>query len=126
MTMQNTVATRMRRNRPTPGNAIVDEEASTPQSPCHRPGGIAVATMNPGMPRPVWKGAITFGLVTIPIGLYSAIERKSELSFRLLHAKDQSPVDYRRVCQQEDVEVPWADIVRGYEYEKGHFVVVTD
>jgi DNA end-binding protein Ku len=78
------------------------------------------------MARPIWKGAITFGLVTIPVGLYSAIERKAELSFRLLHDKDESPIDYRRLCQEENVEVPWSEIVRGYEYQKGHFVVLTD
>ena len=78
------------------------------------------------MARPVWKGVISFGLVTIPVGLYSAIERKSELSFRLLHEKDGSPVDYRRFCQAEEVEVPWSEIVRGYEHEKGQFVVMAD
>ena len=81
---------------------------------------------NEGMPRPVWKGAITFGLVTIPVGLYSAIERQSELSFRLLHDKDESPVEYKRFCQTEDVEVPWSEIVKGYEFEKGQFVVISD
>jgi DNA end-binding protein Ku len=78
------------------------------------------------MARPLWKGAITFGLVTIPVGLSSAIERKERLSFRLLHKKDASPIDYRRVCEEENVEVSWSEIVKGYEYEKGRFVVVTD
>lgn len=71
--------------------------------------------------RPIWKGALTFGLVNIPVGLYSATTR-NDLSFRLLHAKDQAPIAYRRVCTEENVEVPWAEIVKGYEYEKGHFV----
>ncbi|HEY7519143.1 MAG TPA: Ku protein [Methylomirabilota bacterium] len=75
--------------------------------------------------RPLWKGALTFGLVNIPVGLYSATTR-SDLSFRLLHAKDQAPIAYRRVCTEENVEVPWPEIVRGYEYEKGQFVVMTD
>ena len=75
--------------------------------------------------RPFWKGAITFGLVTVPVSLYSAT-RSKDLSFRLLHAKDKSPIDYRRFCEAEDVEVPWSDIVKGHEYEKGHFVVMTD
>ena len=78
------------------------------------------------MARPIWKGSITFGLVTIPVGLYSAVERKGELSFRLLHAKDKSRVEYKRVCQEEGVEVPWNDIVKGYEHEKGQYVVITD
>ena len=75
--------------------------------------------------RPIWKGALTFGLVNIPVGLYSATTR-SDLSFRLLHAKDQAPVAYRRFCTEENVEVPWPEIVKGYEYEKGQFVVMTD
>jgi len=75
--------------------------------------------------RPIWKGALTFGLVNIPVGLYSATTR-NDLSFRLLHAKDQAPIAYRRVCTEENVEVPWAEIVKGYEYEKGHFVVMTE
>ena len=75
--------------------------------------------------RPIWKGALTFGLVNIPVGLYSATTR-SDLSFRLLHAKDQAPIAYRRVCTEENVEVPWPEIVKGYEYEKGQFVVMTE
>jgi DNA end-binding protein Ku len=78
------------------------------------------------MPRPVWKGAITFGLVSVPVNLYPATRRQAELSFRLLHAKDKAPVEYKRFCTAEEVEVPWTDIVKGYEYEKGNFVVLTD
>ena len=78
------------------------------------------------MPRPIWKGAISFGLVTVPVSLYSATERSAELHFRLLHAKDQSPIDYKRVCEAEGVEVPWPQIVRGYEYDKGQYVVMSD
>jgi DNA end-binding protein Ku len=78
------------------------------------------------MPRSIWKGAISFGLVTVPVGLYSATERANEVHFRLLHAKDESPIDYKRVCEKEGVEVPWAEIVRGYEVTKGEYVVVTD
>jgi DNA end-binding protein Ku len=76
--------------------------------------------------RPTWKGAITFGLVTVPVSLYPATEGREELKFRLLHRKDSSPVEYRRVCTEEGVEVPWGEIAKGYEYEKGHFVVMTD
>lgn len=78
------------------------------------------------MPRPIWKGAISFGLVTVPVGLFTATERAAEIRFRLLHAKDQSPIDYKRVCEAEGTEVPWSEIVRGYEYEKGQYVVLTD
>ena len=78
------------------------------------------------MPRPVWKGAVTFGLVSVPVNLYPATRRQAELSFRLLHKKDNAPVEYKRFCTEESVEVPWNDIVKGYEYEKGNFVVMTD
>jgi DNA end-binding protein Ku len=74
----------------------------------------------------MWKGAITFGLVTVPVNLYSATERGAEIHFRLLHNKDASPIDYRRYCSTENVEVGWNDIVKGYEHEKGQFVVMTD
>jgi len=74
----------------------------------------------------MWKGAVTFGLVTVPVALHAATERKNELSFRLLHAKDESPIDYKRFCEEEGVEVPWRDIVKGYELSKGRYVIVTD
>lgn len=78
------------------------------------------------MARAIWKGAISFGLVSVPVGLHAASERRAELSFRLLHDRDKAPIDYRRFCTEEDVEVPWKEIVRGYEYDKGEFVVLTD
>jgi DNA end-binding protein Ku len=73
----------------------------------------------------IWKGSLTFGLVNIPIELRSAV-RSDHISFRLLHADDRSPVRYERVCQAEDEPVPWSEIVKGYEYQKGKFVVLTD
>ena len=76
------------------------------------------------MPRAMWKGAIAFGLVNIPVELYSAT-RDHRPKFRLLHAKDESPVHYERVCQSEGKPVGWDDLVKGYEYEKGEFVVLT-
>src|SRR6187399_85916 len=75
--------------------------------------------------RPVWKGSISFGLVSVPIALYPATKRE-ELSFRLLRAKDLSPVNYKRVAEADGKEVPWEQIVKGYEYEKGKFVVLKD
>jgi len=78
------------------------------------------------MPRPIWKGAVSFGLVNVPVSLYSATERAEHIHFRLLHAKDESPIDYKRVCEKEGVEVPWSQIVKGYEHDKGEFVVLTD
>ena len=76
------------------------------------------------MARSMWKGSIAFGLVNIPIELYSAV-RDHRPRFRLLHAKDESPVHYERVCQTEGKPVAWEDLVKGYEYQKGHFVVIT-
>jgi DNA end-binding protein Ku len=78
------------------------------------------------MPRPIWKGNISFGLVTIPVSLYSASESAEEIGFRQLHRADLAPIQYRRVCSAEGIEVPWGEIVKGYEYAKGQFVVVTD
>jgi DNA end-binding protein Ku len=72
----------------------------------------------------MWKGAIAFGLVNIPVELYSAT-RDHRPKFRLLHAKDESPVHYERVCQSEGKPVGWEDLVKGYEYDKGQFVVLT-
>lgn len=76
------------------------------------------------MARAMWKGSIAFGLVNIPVELYSAV-REHRPKFRLLHAKDESPVHYERVCQSEGKPVGWEDLVKGYEYEKGSFVVLT-
>jgi DNA end-binding protein Ku len=76
------------------------------------------------MPRAMWKGSIAFGLVNIPIELYTAV-RDHRPKFRLLHAKDDSPVSYERVCQTEGKPVAWEDLVKGYEYEKGQFVVLS-
>jgi DNA end-binding protein Ku len=76
------------------------------------------------MARSIWKGAIAFGLVSIPVELYSAV-RDHRPKFRLLHAKDESPVSYERVCQSEGKPVAWEDLVKGFEYAKGQFVVLS-
>src|SRR5258705_12571829 len=76
------------------------------------------------MARSMWKGAIAFGLVNIPVELYSAV-RDHRPKFRLLHAKDESPVKYERICQRDGKAVAWEDLVKGFEYRKGHFVVLT-
>src|SRR2546423_12807773 len=73
----------------------------------------------------IWKGSLTFGLVNIPVELKTAV-RADHISFRLLHEPDLSPVKYERICQVEGEPVPWNEIVKGYEYEKGKFVVMTD
>jgi DNA end-binding protein Ku len=76
------------------------------------------------MPHAVWKGSISFGLVTIPVSLYPATER-DELAFHLLDAKDLSPIHQVRTNAAGEA-VPWEAVVRGYEYEEGHFVTLTD
>jgi DNA end-binding protein Ku len=76
------------------------------------------------MPRALWKGSISFGLVNIPIELHTAV-RNHRPRFRMLHAKDKSPVKFQRVCIRDGHPVAWEDLVKGYEYQKGRFVVVT-
>jgi len=78
------------------------------------------------MARALWKGSINFGLVTVPIGLVSAIEAREELRFNLLHRKDDSRIVQKRFCKEEDVEVPWSELAKGYQYAKDQYVVVTD
>ncbi len=75
------------------------------------------------MARAIWNGAISFGLVTIPVQLVSAV-RSQRPRFHLLHEKDESPVHYERVCQRESKPVPWDEIVKGFEYEKGEYAVL--
>src|SRR5438105_8847073 len=77
------------------------------------------------MSRAIWKGSISFGLVNIPIALYPAT-RREELKFRLLRKSDLSPVNYKRVAEKDGKEVSWDQIVKGYEYEKGKYVVLKD
>ncbi|MEZ5124945.1 MAG: Ku protein [Thermoleophilia bacterium] len=77
------------------------------------------------MPRPIWKGAISFGLVNVPVALFPA-ESRDTLRFRQLDRSTLSPVREQRVNEQTGREVAWADIVKGYEYEPTHFVVVSD
>jgi DNA end-binding protein Ku len=77
------------------------------------------------MPRAIWKGSITFGLVNIPVGLYSA-EKRDEISFHLLDRRNMARVRYKKVNEETGEEVPWEETVRGYEYETGHYVVLTD
>ena len=76
------------------------------------------------MARAIWKGSLAFGLVNIPVELYTAV-RDSRPRFRLLHRKDESPVQYQRVCQREGKPLSWEEIVKGYEYAKGQYVVLT-
>lgn len=75
------------------------------------------------MARALWKGAVSFGLVSIPVEVRTAV-RDNRPHFRMLHAKDKSPVNFQRVCQKEGEPVAWEDLVKGFEYEKGRFVVL--
>lgn len=77
------------------------------------------------MPRAIWKGDISFGLVTIPVALHSAEER-NDLTFHLLDGRDMAPIKQERVNSVTGETVPWEEIVKGYEYEPGNYVVVTD
>jgi DNA end-binding protein Ku len=76
------------------------------------------------MARAIWTGSVSFGLVNIPVQLHVAV-RDHRPRFRMLHATDRSPVNFQRVCARDGHPVAWADLVKGYEYSKGQFVVVT-
>ena len=77
------------------------------------------------MARSVWKGLITFGLVSIPVELFTAEERKG-FKFSMLDKRDFSPVGYKRYSKESGKEVEWSNIVKGYEYEKEQYVVLSD
>jgi DNA end-binding protein Ku len=77
------------------------------------------------MARSIWKGAISFGLVSIPVALFTATENKTP-KFKMLRSGDSSAIKYKRVAEADGKEVDWDDIVRGYEVEKGRYVVFTD
>ena len=77
------------------------------------------------MPRSMWKGAISFGLVTIPVAVYPATEEKT-LRFNQLHDEDMGRVRNKRVCEKCGQEITFEHIVKGYEYEKDHYAVMTD
>jgi DNA end-binding protein Ku len=75
--------------------------------------------------RALWKGAITFGLITIPVRLYSAVSEKG-LKFNMLHGEDGGRIRFKRECTKCGKEVTWDDIVKGYEYSKDHYVMITE
>ena len=75
--------------------------------------------------RPLWKGAISFGLVTIPVSVYPAT-RREELKFRMLRKSDHSPINYKRVAEADGKEVPWEEIVKGYEYDKRKYIILKE
>jgi DNA end-binding protein Ku len=77
------------------------------------------------MPRTLWNGSLSFGLVNVPVGLVSAA-RDLDLHFRQLHEKDGAPIEQRRYCSKEEVEVEWEEVARGFELDNGKQVVITD
>lgn len=87
-------------------------------------GNAAALRLAPLM-RAIWKGTISFGLVSIPVALFPALSDEA-LKFRLLRKADLSPVNFKRVAEADGKEVPWAEVVKGYEYEKGKFIVLRD
>src|SRR5436189_1092407 len=78
------------------------------------------------MARGLWKGAISFGLVNVPVELFSAEKRSSELDLTMLDKRDLAPVGYKRYNKSTGKEVPWGEIVKGYEYQDGKYVVLSD
>jgi DNA end-binding protein Ku len=74
--------------------------------------------------RSLWSGHLTFGLVSIPVGIHAATEASSRVAFRQLHRKDMAPIRYKKFCSEEDVEVPNDEIVKGYEVKKGEYAAV--
>lgn len=76
--------------------------------------------------RAIWSGALSFGLVNIPVKIFSASESKSELDFDMLHKEDMGRIRYARVCRVDGKEIPYDEIVKGYEYQKGDYVVLTE
>jgi DNA end-binding protein Ku len=77
------------------------------------------------MPRPVWSGSLSFGLVNVPVTLHGAV-RDVGVHFRQLHAPDSSPIEVRRVCAEDGAEVPWEEVAKGYELPDGRWILLSD
>lgn len=75
--------------------------------------------------RPIWNGSISFGLVSIPVRLYSGSNPRQGIDLDMLHKDDHAPIRYARICRKDGEEVPWDDIVKGYEYQDGDYVVLS-
>lgn len=76
--------------------------------------------------RAIWTGSLSFGLINIPVRLYSGSEDRGGIDLRMLHKDDLSPIRYAKVCRRDGQEVPLEDIVKGYEYQEGDFIVLSD
>src|SRR5690606_16819359 len=77
------------------------------------------------MPRPIWTGTLSFGLLNVPVSLMTG-ERKVDLSFRMLDSRNNARVRYERVNAETGEEVPWKEIVKAFEYDKGNYVVIEE
>jgi DNA end-binding protein Ku len=75
--------------------------------------------------RPIWNGSISFGLVNIPVRLYSGSNPRQGIDLDMLHKDDHSPIRFARICRKDGEEIAWNDIVKGYEYRDGDYVVLT-
>lgn len=75
--------------------------------------------------RPLWNGTISFGLVSIPVRLYSGTNHRQGIDLDMLHKTDHAPIRYARICRKDGEEIPWDDIVKGYEYREGDHIILT-
>jgi DNA end-binding protein Ku len=76
--------------------------------------------------RPIWEGSISFGLVNIPVRMFSGSDPHEGINLDMLHKEDHSPIRFARICRRDGEEVPWKDIIKGYKYKEGDYVVLTD
>lgn len=74
--------------------------------------------------RPIWNGSISFGLINIPVRMYSAVNPREGIDLDMLHKADHAPIRYARICRKDGKEIPWDDIVKGYEYNEGDYIVL--
>src|SRR5262245_28255872 len=77
------------------------------------------------MARPIWTGTLSFGLLNIPVRLMTG-ERRVDLHFRMLDSRNKAPIRYERINEETGEEVPWKEIVKAYEYDKGSYVVIEE
>jgi DNA end-binding protein Ku len=87
---------------------------------------VRIVGSSEGSVATIWKGTLSIGLVTVPVELKRAIRNEERIHFHMLHDADKAPIRYERICTADGAVVPWDDIVKGYEYRKGDYVVLTD
>src|SRR5919199_1621094 len=75
--------------------------------------------------RPLWNGSISFGLISIPVRMYSGSNPRQGIDLDMLHKEDHAPIRYARICRKDGEEIPWDDIVKGYEYQDGDYIVLS-